>query len=131
MSRIDLCGPSLKRTFAEARDKPIISLTKMDGQAIGANPDDYRLLRAIWLEVDVGELFEQGTEGFASMGEFPFFFARQFGESEVEGREKEKRIIAEAGVTPGLVQDLAFNGAFGAEEDLAVSGEGQGADEAG
>ena len=65
------------------------------------------------------------------MGELPLLLAREFGEREVERGDEEERIVSEAGVASGMVEELAFDGAMGAEEDLAVAGEGQGADEAG
>ena len=49
------------------------------------------------------------------MGELPLLLAREFGESEVERGDEEERIVAEAGVASGMVEELAFDGAMGAE----------------
>ncbi len=60
-----------------------------------------------------------------------FCFAGDLGEGEVEGGDEEEGVVAEAVVASGGVEELAFDDAFGAEEDLAVAGEGEVADEAG
>jgi hypothetical protein len=65
------------------------------------------------------------------VGEFPLLLAGDFGEGEVEGGDEEEGIVAEAVFASGGVEELAFGIALGAEEDLAVSGEGEAADEAG
>jgi hypothetical protein len=74
-------------------------------------------------------LSEERTEGIASMGEVPFLFTPDFGEGEAEGGNEEKRVVTKAIGAAGLVEYLAFDDAFGAEEDFAVAGEGEGADE--
>ena len=74
---------------------------------------------------------EQSAEGVASVGERPLLLAGDFGEGEVEGRDEEEGIVAEAVGASGGGEELAFGGAFGAEEDLAVAGEGEVADEVG
>jgi hypothetical protein len=74
-------------------------------------------------------LGEQKAEGVTAMGELPFLFAREFGEGEAEGGYEEEGIVAEAGVASRGGEDLAFDDTFGAEEDMAVAGEGEGADE--
>jgi hypothetical protein len=84
-----------------------------------------------YLEAGGGELCEQGAEGFAAVGELPLLVAGDFGEGEVEGGEEEEGVVAEAVVASGGGEELAFGVAFGAEEDFAVSGEGEVADEAG
>ena len=65
------------------------------------------------------------------MGELPLLLARDFGEGEVEGGDEEEVIVAEPVVSSGGVEELAFDRALGAEEDVAVAGKGEGADEAG
>ena len=93
---------------------------------------EYRFICAICnLDSDIAQLGEEGAEGVASMRELPFVFAGEFGEGEVEGRDEEEGVVAEAVGAAGMVEELAFDGAVGAEEDAAVAGEGQGADEAG
>jgi hypothetical protein len=76
-------------------------------------------------------LREEGAEGVASVGELPLLLAGEFGEGAVEGGDEEEGVVAEAVFPPGGMKELAFDGAFGAEEDLAVAGEGEVADEAG
>jgi hypothetical protein len=63
--------------------------------------------------------------------QFPLLLAREFGEGEVERGDEEERIVAEAVLSSGGIEELAFDGTLCAEEDLAIAGEGQGADEAG
>jgi hypothetical protein len=74
---------------------------------------------------------EERSEGVAAMGELPLLCAGDFGEGEVEGGDEEEGIVAEAVVSSGGVEELAFDRVLGAEQDLAVEGEGEGADEAG
>ena len=65
------------------------------------------------------------------MGELPLLLAWDFGEGEVEGGDEEEGVVAEAVYASGGAEELAFGDALGAEEDLAVSCEGEVADEAG
>jgi len=67
---------------------------------------------------------EECAEGLASVGELPFLFAGDFGEGEVEGRDEEEGVVTEAVLPSGSVEELAVDEAFGAEEDLAVAGQG-------
>ena len=77
------------------------------------------------------ELREEGAEGVAAVGELPFLFAGDLGEGEVEGGDEEEGVVAEAVGASGGVEELAFGDALGAEQDLAVAGQGEVADEAG
>jgi len=77
------------------------------------------------------DLREERAEGVAAVGELPLLGAGDFGEGEVEGRDEEEGIVAEAVGASGGGEELAFGVALGAKEDLAVAGEGEVADEAG
>ena len=92
---------------------------------------EYRAGRAIPLCFEIFQMLEESAEGDTSMGELPLLLAGQFCEGEVESGDEEERIITEAGFSTRSMAELAFDGAFGAEQDLAIAGEGQGADEAG
>jgi hypothetical protein len=58
----------------------------------------------------------------ASVGEVPLLFAGDFGGGKVEGGDEEERVVAEAVVASGSMEELAFYEALGAEEDFAVAG---------
>ena len=83
------------------------------------------------LEVDRSEFGEELAEGMASVGELPFLLAGDFGKGEVESGEEEEGVVAEAVDASGGVKELAFDDARGAEEDFAVAGQREIADESG
>jgi hypothetical protein len=76
-------------------------------------------------------LSEEGAEGVAAVGKLPLLLAGELGEGEGEGGDEEEGVVAEAVGAAGRGEEFAGGGAFRAEEDLAVAGEGEVADEAG
>jgi hypothetical protein len=83
------------------------------------------------LEMDGSEFGEELAEGKASVGELPFLLAGDFGKGEVKSGEEEEGVVAKAVDASGGVEELALDRAFGAEDDFAVEGQGEIADEAG
>lgn len=65
------------------------------------------------------------------MGDLPFAISGNLGEGAVQEGNEEKGIVAEAIYAPGCGEELAPDGTYRAEENLAVAGEGNGADKAG
>ena len=68
------------------------------------------------------QLGEERAESVAAVRELPLLLTGDFGEGEVAGGDEEERIIAEAVSAAGGVEDLALDGALGAEQDLTVPG---------
>jgi hypothetical protein len=68
------------------------------------------------------QLGEERAESVAAVRDLPLLLTGDFGEGEVEGGDEEERIIAEAVSAAGGVEDLALDGALGAEQDLTVPG---------
>ena len=60
------------------------------------------------------DLREERAEGVAAVGELPLLGAGDFGEGEVEGRDEEEGVVAEAAFTSGGGEELAFGVALGA-----------------